>query len=93
VLAEYTASTEPFLAKWRHGLGRVYYFGTVNAEYVGGAAIPFSNKIGEAAENIVNITRANCTAISNPKSSDIARTERLVVQNSEILKMVVLTWT
>ncbi len=93
-LARYTTADEAFIARWKKGIGKGYYFGTVDATYKeGGSDINFEDKIGGGAENAVNVTKANCTSKGDIDSDNVAKTERLAIHDSEIVKMVVLSWT
>ncbi|MFC1648092.1 hypothetical protein ACFL1B_01400 [Nanoarchaeota archaeon] len=92
-LAEYDSTAEHMIARWWHGSGQVYYFNTFNQVYKAVIDLPFRDKVGEAVNNAINITTANCTAIGTPSSDNIAKTERLAIYDSEIVKMVVLSWS
>lgn len=91
VIANYTTDGA-WIARWNYGMGTVYYFATINAM---NGVTNFRDKVGPAARDYVNATKVNCTSINvnGISTENLARTERLVVYDSEIHKMVVVTWS
>ncbi len=94
-LGEY-GSGDAWIARWESGLGRGYYFATIDADYSddGNDPVDMNTKAGEGAESVVNVTMANCTDIGVDEldSDNIARVERLAIHDSELVKMVVVAW-
>ncbi len=92
-LASYNNS-EAWFARWRHGLGQAYYLATLDSTYTNGGSVATEEKVDEALQSMVNVTKASCTDIDYDtiETDTMARSERLVIRNGTPLRMVVLAW-
>ncbi len=76
------------LARWPYGSGKVFFFSDFDATYLAGN---FKEVLEGAAKKWAN---AKCLPIdiSKVKRQDLVRSDRLLIYNNQIVKMVLYVW-
>ncbi|MBI2559216.1 hypothetical protein HYW20_07890 [Candidatus Woesearchaeota archaeon] len=88
IIASFNQDGNNALAKWGYGNGTVYFFSDFGVSYFNG---DFAAMVEDGAQALVEGT---CTPVdlSNADIKTLAKTERYLIYNSKVIKMVVYLW-
>ncbi|MBI2647563.1 hypothetical protein HYW99_03730 [Candidatus Woesearchaeota archaeon] len=88
IIASFNLDNKNAIAKWQYGNGTVYSFSDFSVSYFNGN---FVNVIEEAAKALVQGT-CNPINITGIDVNNLVKTERYLIYNSKVVKMVVYVW-
>ncbi len=87
-ISTFNADGRNALSRWQYGSGTAYFFSDFDTSFFSG---DFVEVVEDAAKSLISgiCTDVNAT-IANPKN--LAKTERYLNYNSEVIRMVVYVW-
>ncbi len=89
IIASFNKTPEDYaIAKWQYGNGTVYFFSDFDVSYFNGN---FVNVIEEVAKSLVEGT-CNSINMTGLKINNLVKTERYMIYNSKVVKMVIYVW-